>query len=57
MSTSDDFGPIPPVPQVPSYGAPGFPVQGKYDAETTARIYGMVANLDRNVGRLLAKLD
>src|SRR3954470_5024671 len=28
MSTSDEFGPIPPIPQVPSYGAPGFPVQG-----------------------------
>jgi arylsulfatase A-like enzyme len=35
----------------------GFPVQGRYEPDVTARIYGMVTNLDRNVGRLLAKLD
>lgn len=35
----------------------GFPVQGKYDIDQTAKIYGMITNLDRNVGRLLAKLE
>ncbi len=35
----------------------GFPIQGKYDQDQTAKIYGMIANVDWNVGRLLAKLD
>jgi arylsulfatase A-like enzyme len=35
----------------------GHPVEGRYDRETTARVYGMVTNLDRDVGRVLAKLD
>lgn len=35
----------------------GFPIQGKYDADQTAKVFGMITNLDRNVGRLLAKLD
>ena len=35
----------------------GHPLEGKMDPEQTARIYGMVSNIDDNVGRLLAKLD
>jgi arylsulfatase A-like enzyme len=35
----------------------GHPLEGKADQEMIARIYGMVASLDENVGRLLAKLD
>jgi arylsulfatase A-like enzyme len=35
----------------------GHPVAQGFDAETTARIYGMVENIDENVGRLLRKLD
>lgn len=39
------------------FPASGFPVQPKYDADITAKVYGMVTNLDRNIGRLLAKLE
>lgn len=35
----------------------GHPLEGKADQEMIARIYGMVENLDDNVGRLLAKLE
>jgi arylsulfatase A-like enzyme len=35
----------------------GHPFPQNFDPETTARIYGMVENLDDNVGRLLQKLD
>jgi arylsulfatase A-like enzyme len=35
----------------------GHPVNGKMDPDVTARIYGMVTNIDDNVGRLLAELD
>ena len=35
----------------------GHPVSGKFDAETTSRIFGMVENIDDNVGRVLAALD
>src|SRR5262249_3329484 len=35
----------------------GHPLEGKADQEMIARIYGMVASLDENVGRLLAKVD
>ena len=35
----------------------GHPISEKFDAETTARIYGMVENIDDNVGRVLAALD
>lgn len=35
----------------------GHPPDGPFDAEQTAKVYGMVANLDRNFGRLLAKID
>ncbi len=35
----------------------GHPVASTFDADTTARIYGMVENIDDNVGRLLATLD
>jgi arylsulfatase A-like enzyme len=35
----------------------GHPFPQNFDPETTARIYGMVENIDDNVGRLLRKLD
>src|SRR5262249_19393103 len=35
----------------------GRPLAGKVNAEETARIYGMITNIDDNVGRLLATLD
>lgn len=35
----------------------GFPVEGKYDADATAKIYGMVTNIDDNLARLFARLD
>ena len=31
--------------------------EGKFDQDTTARIYGMVKNIDDNLGRLFARLD
>ncbi len=36
---------------------PGHPLPGPVDANTTARVYGMVTQIDQNVGRLLSKLD
>jgi arylsulfatase A-like enzyme len=35
----------------------GFPIGGKVSLDDVAKIYGMVTNIDDNVGRLLAKLD
>jgi arylsulfatase A-like enzyme len=35
----------------------GHPISGKFDPDTTARIYGMVENIDDNVGRVLDTLD
>jgi arylsulfatase A-like enzyme len=35
----------------------GYPLDGKMDADKTARIYGMETNIDDNVGRLLAELE
>ncbi len=35
----------------------GHPPDGPFDAEQTAKLYGMIANLDRNFGRVMAKLD
>ncbi|MCI0625857.1 MAG: sulfatase-like hydrolase/transferase [Acidobacteria bacterium] len=35
----------------------GHPLEGKADQEMISRIYGMVSNLDDNVGRLLTRLD
>jgi arylsulfatase A-like enzyme len=35
----------------------GHPIPGSFDADTTAKVYGMVENIDDNVGRLLASLD
>jgi arylsulfatase A-like enzyme len=37
--------------------ANGHPMAPKNDPETLARVYGMIENIDDNVGRLLAKLD
>ena len=36
---------------------PGTPIAGNFDADVTAKIYGMIENIDDNVGRLLATLD
>jgi arylsulfatase A-like enzyme len=36
---------------------PGRPIPNAYSAETTAKIYGMVENIDDNVGRLLDDLE
>lgn len=35
----------------------GHPMRPKNDPEVLARVYGMIENIDDNVGRLLAKLD
>ena len=35
----------------------GFPLQGRAGQDATARIFGMVKNIDDNMGRLLAALD
>jgi arylsulfatase A-like enzyme len=35
----------------------GHPMAAKHDADDLARVYGMIENIDDNVGRLLAKLD
>lgn len=35
----------------------GHPPDGPFDAEQTARVYGMITNLDRNFGRLMTKID
>src|SRR5204863_9847948 len=35
----------------------GFPIEGKVNLDDTAKIYGMITNIDDNIGRLLARLD
>jgi arylsulfatase A-like enzyme len=35
----------------------GFPLPGKAQQDVIAKVYGMVTNIDDNVGRLLARLD
>lgn len=35
----------------------GYPQEAAFNADDTARLYGMVTNIDDNVGRLLARLD
>ena len=35
----------------------GHPMAGKHSADDLARVYGMIENIDDNVGRLLVKLD
>ena len=39
------------------FAGPGHPVAKNFDPDVTARIYGMVENIDDNVGRVLATLD
>jgi len=39
------------------FPAVGHALPGKVDQDAMARVYGMVANLDENIGRLLAALD
>ena len=35
----------------------GFPIEGKYSQDDTAKVYAMVSNIDANVGRLFKALD
>jgi arylsulfatase A-like enzyme len=35
----------------------GFPLDKGFDADVTAKIYGMISNIDDNFARILAKLD
>src|SRR5262249_6088657 len=35
---------------------PGHPLPAKLDADTQARVYAMISNIDDNVGRLFARL-
>lgn len=39
------------------FAGPGFPIVAAFDPDVTAKIYGMVENIDDNVGRVLAALD
>jgi arylsulfatase A-like enzyme len=39
------------------FPATGHPIPAKFDPDTTAKIYGMVENIDDNVGRVLSALD
>jgi arylsulfatase A-like enzyme len=39
------------------YPSNGHPMAARHDADDLARVYGMIENIDDNVGRLLAKLD
>lgn len=39
------------------FAGPGYPIAGNFDPDVTAKVYGMVENIDDNVGRLLAALD
>jgi arylsulfatase A-like enzyme len=39
------------------FPGPGRPIPPAYSPETTAKIYGMVENIDDNVGKLLDQLD
>jgi len=42
---------------VAKYPDRGHPMRPKHDADALARVYGMIENIDDNVGRVLAKLD
>ncbi len=39
------------------FAGAGHPIAKNFDADVTAKIYGMVENIDDNVGRVLATLD
>jgi arylsulfatase A-like enzyme len=39
------------------FAGPGHPIPKNFDPDTTARVYGMVENIDENVGRMLEKLE
>jgi arylsulfatase A-like enzyme len=43
--------------KVEDFPAVGHPIGGKFDPDVTARVYGMVTNIDDNLGRLFARLD
>ena len=43
--------------QAADFPARGHPIAKAFDADKTAKVYGMEENIDDNVGRLLAKLD
>ncbi len=39
------------------FNYPGYPLEGEFDAEQTARLYGMVTNIDENIGKVLSTLE
>ena len=43
--------------EVQQFPSTGHPIPTGFDADTTAKVYGMVENIDDNVGRLLTSLD
>ena len=43
--------------QAQDFAGSGHPLPADFDADVTAKVYGMVENIDDNVGRLLARLD
>ena len=43
--------------QLGDFAGPGHPIARNFDPDVTAKIYGMVENIDDNVGRLLAALE
>jgi hypothetical protein len=43
--------------KVGDFPATGHAIGDKFHADTTARVYGMVTNIDDNLGRLFARLD
>lgn len=43
--------------QAEDFAGPGHPIAQTFDPDVTAKIYGMVENIDDNVGRVLATLD
>ncbi len=43
--------------QAGDFAGPGQPIAKTFDSDVTAKVYGMVENIDDNVGRVLATLD
>ena len=43
--------------QAADFAGPGHPIAKNFDPDVAAKVYGMVENIDDNVGRVLATLD
>ena len=43
--------------KVADFPSPGNPIDPSFNAEIMSRVYGMITNIDDNIGRLLKKLD